>query len=147
MSYLANLHPPPTSIKVSLSAVAGLLSHTFLFIRGEWHLQAPFLFRLYLILALVLLLLEWEFSGSDSFQALTTWFLEILAYIAALFGSIFIYRTSLHRLRGYPGPYLARVSSLWHSWQVRNSKNHLFLDRMRDKYGEFVRTGSSTALF
>lgn len=62
-------------------------------------------------------------------------------YLGSLFGSILIYRIYLHRLRSFPGPFLAAASKLWHSWKVRDSTNHILMKQLHEKYGTFVRTG------
>ncbi|KAL8735761.1 MAG: hypothetical protein Q9166_000624 [cf. Caloplaca sp. 2 TL-2023] len=61
-------------------------------------------------------------------------------YTIGLFVSIIMYRILLHRLRRFPGPPLAAASKLWHVWQCRNSRNHIVLESLREKYGPFVRT-------
>ncbi|KAF6241864.1 hypothetical protein HO173_000576 [Letharia columbiana] len=54
-----------------------------------------------------------------------------------------LYRTMLHRLNGFPGPFLAKVTKLWHAAHLFDSKNHLLLGRLHQQYGNFVRTGPS----
>ncbi|KAJ5936120.1 benzoate 4-monooxygenase cytochrome P450 [Penicillium verhagenii] len=65
------------------------------------------------------------------------------AYLVALFSSITTYRLFFHRLNSFPGPIWARISKIGHVWKARKSQNHLFLKEMREKYGDFVRTGPS----
>ncbi|KAK2745695.1 hypothetical protein FQN57_003592 [Myotisia sp. PD_48] len=50
-----------------------------------------------------------------------------------------------HRLTiaGFRGPKIASVTKIWHMWKCRSSKNHLVLDELHQKYGDFVRTGPS----
>ena len=62
-------------------------------------------------------------------------------YIASLTTSIVVYRKVFHRLRGFPGPWMAGVSKIWHVLHVLDSHNHIFLDKLHDEYGNFVRTG------
>ncbi|PVI04480.1 cytochrome P450 [Periconia macrospinosa] len=63
--------------------------------------------------------------------------------MTSLFSSIGVYRVFFHKLRSFPGPYLARVSKLWHVWKCvkSRSRNHLILDDLYKQYGDFVRTG------
>ncbi|KAI0380762.1 cytochrome P450 [Hypomontagnella monticulosa] len=118
----------------------GPLSHHFYFIKGEHHLKAPFYFRTLLILAALC-------SIPLTKEALSTklglhWpFIILLSYLASLFSSITIYRLYLHPIRHYPGPKLAAVSKLWHSWLTRTSQNHRVINVWYEKYGEFIRTG------
>ena len=63
-------------------------------------------------------------------------------YLSSLFASIIVYRTIFHELRQFPGPPFAKVSKLWHVAHCLDSKNHLFLDKLHQQYGDFVRTGA-----
>ena len=63
-------------------------------------------------------------------------------YLSGLFASIIVYRTMLHPLRHFPGPTLAHVSKLWHVVHCLDSKNHLLLETLHQRYGDFVRTGA-----
>ncbi|OKO95665.1 Tryprostatin B 6-hydroxylase [Penicillium subrubescens] len=60
-----------------------------------------------------------------------------------MFTSITIYRLFFHRIGHFPGPRAAAVSKLWSVYKCRDSRNHLFLDGLHKKYGNFVRTGPS----
>ncbi|GJE91627.1 cytochrome P450 [Phanerochaete sordida] len=63
-------------------------------------------------------------------------------YWSALSLSILFYRLGpLHPLSRYPGPLPAKVTKLWHAWQVHAGKQHLYLQRLHDKYGDIVRIG------
>ncbi len=60
-------------------------------------------------------------------------------FFADLFASIVTYRLFLHRLRHFPRPTLAKACKLWHVTHCLDSKNHLLMDRLHQKYGDFVR--------
>ena len=125
----------------------GVAAHLSVFIRGEWHVQAPQLVigHAWLIFCVALCRVFLRDSDSERLGPLVdglAW--ASLAYLPGLFTSIFIYRVSgTHRLAaaGFPGPFGARVSKLWHVWACRHSKNHEVLDRLHQEYGDFVRTG------
>lgn len=141
-SAVTMLQPSPSTLKILLAALAGFLSHTLLFIRGEWHLQAPVLFRVYAVLAFFLFFLEVTSSGDGVFQSFSTYMFEVIVYAASLAASMVVYRSLFHRLCAYDGPFLARLSKLWHVAQIIDSRNHVLLSRMHRDYGDFVRTGS-----
>ena len=125
-------------LKLWGAVAAGTASHSLVFIRGEYHSKAPALLLIYLASYVLVLFNESE----DGFPlAVRNATLIINAYVFALFASMVIYRTMFHPLRAFPGPTLARVSKLWHVYMVRGSQNHLALEGMREKYGNFVRTG------
>lgn len=109
--------------QTALSAIAGLLSHLLLFIHGEWHEQAPALLRLYAGLAVLVYLVEANVFSYGFVNGIRPAAAVVGAYAGALFGSMIIYRTLFHRLRGFNGPFLARISKLYHSCKVVDSKN------------------------
>jgi tryprostatin B 6-hydroxylase len=123
--------------------LVGIAVHRTIFIRGEWHLQAPDIFLGHVWLIVCLLLARYYYQASEVehlFQALV---LMSLGYIPGVLGSIAAYRLFFHPLSklGYPGPLMYRISKLWHVWNVRNSNNHLVMAELHRKYGDFVRTG------
>ncbi|KAI0911326.1 putative benzoate 4-monooxygenase cytochrome P450 [Ustulina deusta] len=127
---------------ISLGAiVSGFFIHNMFFIKGEWHIQAPLIFRFYIALFLLNLgvyywIIEQRFEWCLTYTIFTLCF-----HLIGLFGSMFLYRVWFHPLKRFPGPFLAKVSKLWHVWKVRDSQNYLFLESLRQQYGDFVRTG------
>lgn len=123
------------------AAALGVASHLLLFIRGEWHVLAPQVLSSYIFsFFLVIGLYHWGADENVSSSTSVTLHLT-LCHLLGLFGSIIIYRIAFHPLRRFPGPVFAKLSKLWHIWGCRTSQNHLFLDNLRKKYGDFVRTG------
>ena len=120
-----------TSLLYALvGAALGVGLHLLVFIRGEWHIQAPKIVSYHLVYLGVLSLV---ISHAR---------LVIASYFIALFSSIAIYRLFLHRLRPFPGPFWARISKLWHVWKARHCQNYLLLEALHRQYGDFVRTGN-----
>lgn len=121
----------------------GVSVHLFLFNRGEWHVQAPQIALVHLWVALVTIVGKAFYQDSAIGHLLDSLQEIFLAYIAAIFASIVIYRLRFHPLTksGFPGPKIARISKLWHVWACRKSKNHLILANLHEKYGDFIRTG------
>lgn len=129
------------------AVLAGVAVHLGIFIRGEWHMQAPKLFFAHIILFLVTLGLNFRISGFSS-TAVSNTSAILGGYILGLFSSISLYRLSpFHRLSKFPGPRLASLSKLWHVWQCRDSRNHLLVEKLHDEYpGDFVRIGNKISL-
>lgn len=63
--------------------------------------------------------------------------------VISLFSSILIYRAFFHPLKGFPGPFNARLSKFWSLKKVVDSKLRWWkiLDRLHEQYGDYVRTG------
>lgn len=58
--------------------------------------------------------------------------------------SISVYRLFFHRLRKFPGPFLARLSRFYAvSLAAKDVQYYLEVGKMHEKYGDFVRTGKS----
>lgn len=130
--------------KLAIAATVGVASHQCIFITGEWHMAAPRVLKLHLFFSLAIFLGETLSLDSMSAQAVAGHSLAIiLAYGFALASSMVLYRVFLHRLRKFPGPFWASVSKLWHVRMCiqTSSQNHLVLDDLNKKYGDFVRTG------
>jgi hypothetical protein len=123
------------------AAVFGLLTHWTYFIQGEHHMQAPVYACLLLAGSAIICALHLPRHDYDLTDATKAGLEVVATYLGILFTSITVYRLLFHRLRRFPGPFAARVSKIWHVWQVRGAQNHLVMDKIYHEYGTFVRTG------
>lgn len=123
-----------------LGSLAGLASHAFLFIHGEWHVHAPLVFNCYLALLSAVFICNIIHFESYALSAKAT-IVFSSSYACGVLVSIGVYRYFFHQLRSFPGPPLARISKFWHVWKCRDSKNYLVLQTLEKRYGSFVRTG------
>ena len=128
----------PLLTQCILSASIGVLSHLCIFVRGEHHLRASLLFRLYLSVAALPVLSEILIHPSNLSSAFKASAFLIASYAIFLFTSMTVYRVFFHRLRQFPGPPLAPVSKLYHVSHVLDAKQYLFLDKLRGQYGDYV---------
>lgn len=119
----------------------GILIHLSLFIRGEWHLQAPAIVIIHAAAFSILFVSRVFFNPTITMHGLLDPIVPIIAYLGGLYGSMTVYRIFFHGLRVVPGPRLAALSKLWHVWKCRDSRGHLVLDDWHHKYGNIVRTG------
>ena len=129
--------------KLVLAAAAGLLSHTTIFIHGEWHMQAPLLLRVYIGLAIATCIVESVSDSETPIKGVGRGFIIIIVYVTSLLTSLTLYRALFHRLSKFPGPSWAGISKFWHVARCiqTGSQNHLILDELHQRYGDFVRTG------
>ncbi|KAI0191570.1 cytochrome P450 [Astrocystis sublimbata] len=123
-----------------LATVAGVAVHHGIFMRGEWHLHGSEIIAAHVPIAGMVL---WYLipTVTRPFYAFGPLAVLVGAYLFGLFGSMTLYRLFFHRLNSFKGPRLAAVSKLWHVWHVRNSKNHLFQQKLQKEWGTIVRTG------
>lgn len=126
-----------------IAASIGLLAHNAIFIRGEWHRQAPELCVLSFALPLVLWALEPRHDGHLTYEALQHAFSATGSFFTALSISMVVYRLFFHRLQKYPGPVLARMTKLWHFYHCGSTQNHLLMEKLRKHDGDYVRVGKN----
>ena len=128
-----------------ISNVVGVLAHLGIFIRGEWHLKAPAVLAIHLLLGLLTFVFEVRKLGF-SLEPIINASILIVGYLFGLFSSIIAYRLSpFHRLSKFPGPRLAASTKFWHVWQCRDSRNHELMASLYKKYNtDFVRIGMIT---
>ena len=122
------------------ACILGVTAHYLVFIHGDWHLWVRTIVYGHIIAMSMLVIFDIELSYSIK-NGLTDAIITSSCYFISLFSSIVVYRIYFHRLRPFPGPKLAAASKLWHVWQCRDSRNHLLLESLYQKYGAFVRTG------
>ncbi|KAI1827403.1 cytochrome P450 monooxygenase-like protein [Xylaria intraflava] len=123
-----------------LAAASGVIVHQGIFRHGDWHLSGPRIIASHLALGSVVLyylgLQGNTFTGSLGRTAVLA-----AAYLFGLYSSMIIYRLYFHRISSFKGPRMAAITKLWHVWHIRDSKNHLFQQKIYEKYGSVVRTG------
>ena len=124
-----------------VAAVCGIASHLCFFIYGEHHMKAPVLFRLYGVLFSAVLYFETAVKPQGKYPGTRKTFEIFAVYTLSLLTSIIIYRKIFHRLRHFPGPFMASVTKIWQTTKTLDSQNHLLLDRLYEEYGDLVRTG------
>lgn len=132
--------------QASMAAASGVASHLCFYIHGEHHMKAPILFKFYTVLFFILLYGEVVVKDQGTFRGTTETLSISAAHTLSLLTSIAIYRIFFHRLRKFPGPFMAGVTKLWHTANVLDSQNHTLLDGLYEQYGDFVRTGKWTEL-
>lgn len=128
--------------QVVAATLCGVCSHVFFFIHGEVFYQGPLIARIYLVTLVLLFLTEYKISSDDLRNAIFAAVSIAAAHVLSLLTSIIIYRTFFHRLKQFPGPKLARISKFYLAWKTSWSLDQcLFLEKLHNKYGDFVRTG------
>lgn len=78
--------------KLLLAAVAAVGSHMLILIHGEWHMQAPFILRLYLALSVLAVIAEVASGGDRYLLSLGRSALLVGAYGTAFFVSLDVMR-------------------------------------------------------
>lgn len=66
------------------------------------------------------------------------------SYLTGLTTSLLVYRIWLSPLNKFPGPFVAKITSLWMTTEAINKDLYLKLDSLHQKYGRYVRTGPNS---
>lgn len=78
-------------------------------------------------------------APADAVQHALCW---TLAAIAGIYASMLLYRAFLHRLRGFPGPFPARLSTFYMtSLSARRRQVYEEVRALHSRYGDYVRVG------
>ena len=130
----------------AVASALGVFSHLTYWMHGEHHAAAPWIALVFLLEPFCLFAFLFGYTGLSIVEALrfvtVTWW----AYVASVWMSMFVYRALFHRLGGYPGPFFARLSKLWHVFKLGKRDNYKLLDRLHARYGPYVRTGTLNLL-
>ncbi|KAI1418336.1 cytochrome P450 [Hypoxylon sp. FL1857] len=127
---------------LGVTCLAAVLSHTMLFIRGDWDKHAPVLFHCFITCPIAFISSSLIVGSCGiAVMLIQVW----LCYIFSTYLSIIIYRLFLHPLRDFPGRVSARLSTLrWMKTAAVDRKWHLEVQKMHNTYGDFVRINTVT---
>ena len=123
------------------AAGAGVVSHLGWFIRGEHDLYARSYLLGWLGLQAAAFFFLTRIANYSYLSALIPLNFVSLSYLSALSASIITYRIFFHRLRSFPGPFSWKVSKLVQVGVNSDAKGYLHLDKLHQRYGNFVRIG------
>ena len=125
----------------TVAAFLGVISHLGYFMHGEHHREAWQIFR-YLLTVPPLAILGLVYGLHLNVQeAVLNVGIALSAYLTAIITSILLYRGLFHRLRHFPGPFLAKLSRFYNVTQVIKRNNYELIQMWHDKYGDYIRTG------
>ena len=125
------------------ACIAGGGSHVGFFHKGEHHLYPQRYLQVF-ILACAFVVLIFSLSGETLQGSLRTTAFVASAYLIGLYTSLITYRVFIHPLNKFPGPWPAKLSSLWFPTQLKNLDSHGQLQHLHQKYdSDFIRIGSN----
>ncbi|QGA22244.1 hypothetical protein EYB26_009960 [Talaromyces marneffei] len=142
---MADIQQSPIAAVLATASATGIALHLFFFKIVEVDKRpvsttAAFI-AAYPLIFITLPSISDEYNGIfwRLFISSLTW----SCLVISLFSSILIYRAFFHPLKGFPGPFNARLSKFWSLKKVVDSKLRWWkiLDRLHEQYGDYVRTG------
>ncbi|EMC93926.1 hypothetical protein BAUCODRAFT_150161 [Baudoinia panamericana UAMH 10762] len=127
-----------------LVAVAvGVATHALYFNRYECHMHAVLYLNTFLLTCVGSALALYKGLGVSVGGACAATAYIASCYLLGAYGSLLMYRLFLNPLNRFPGPWPARLSNLYFSFQLGHSDAYYKLQAVHEKYGRFVRIGSN----
>ncbi|KAL2803165.1 cytochrome P450 monooxygenase [Aspergillus granulosus] len=122
---------------------SGIFLHQGLFKHGEWHLYGFEIIVAYFISLVSVMVLSIRLPGMIGGISPTPGLVIRLGlyHFAGIFTSLTTYRVFLHPLEHFPGPFLARFSSLYKMHLSWNLKLFEETKRLHCQYGDIIRLG------
>lgn len=122
--------------------ILGVLVHIFVLRKGEWDLWTVKFFKAwatYEVTVSLFLTQLYSFSVWQAVSVTNKWF---ASFAAGLTISILSYRAFFHRLNRFPGPFIARLSTVYATY-LAVDEEHMYLEvqKLHEKYGDIVRIG------
>lgn len=129
---------------IALAAmVAGVSTHLGYFKRGEHHLYGTWYIQIFTTVCITAIVLDIRIAQQSLGSAVSKVALLAVCYLAGLYTSLLVYRAFFHPLHSFPGPFGNKLGNLWFSTQLLNADAYKKVYRLHEKYGPFVRVGSS----
>ncbi|OCK86317.1 cytochrome P450 [Lepidopterella palustris CBS 459.81] len=127
----------------SLVAAAGAATHLGYFTRGEHHLYGAKYIQAFLATCIVGVIAVVRISGAPAGTAIIKTISLASCYLGGLYASLITYRVFFHPLRNFPGPLGNKIANIYFSAQLGNADAYKKVAKLHEKYGDFVRIGSS----
>ncbi len=128
---------------IALAAAAGVFTHLCYFIRGEHHLYGTRYIQIFAASFITAIVLDMRVTERSLGSASGNATLLSICYLVGLFTSLLIYRVFFHPLSRFPGPFGNKLGNLWFSAQLSNADAYKKVLALHERYGSFVRVGSS----
>lgn len=122
---------------------AGTLSYWLYFHRFETHMYALRILNTFLGFSVGLAITLSKVYNYSTAQSLSTTFAISTAFLIGAYGNCLFFRLFLNPLNKFPGPFAARISSMWWPTQLGNSDGYYWLQEQHKKHGKYVRVGSN----
>ena len=126
----------------TIMLTSGIITHTYFFYQGEHHMYGVRYLQIFTGIC-VFAFLGFMATHELLVQALLNTISLAGYYLAGLYGSLVGSRTVFSSLKHIPGPWWAKISSLGLSSQLQKGDSHEKLLKLHQKFGDFVRVGSS----
>ncbi|PWY70995.1 benzoate 4-monooxygenase cytochrome P450 [Aspergillus heteromorphus CBS 117.55] len=137
---------PQSPVFATAAFCIGVALHVFVFRIGEWDLAATRVLAAFasaaLLVVVVVKTLLLDSPDSSLWTALRVVSWPSVCLVAGVETSMLVYRAFFHRLHHFPGPFWARLSSIY-STLLSAKDLHMYeeVEKLHNTYGDFVRVG------
>jgi tryprostatin B 6-hydroxylase len=125
-------------------AVFGVLAHLLYFHRGEHHLYGNRYLGVAVLTWIASVSLQMRFVGASSNLALSNTLHGSVAFAFGLISSTVLFRLIFSPLRKFDGPFTAKLTGLWFTFQLGGLDAYRQLQNFHGKYGDIVQIGPNT---
>lgn len=123
---------------------AGVLLHLTVFRHGEWDAHSFTLLEVAAFVQVVLSLFAHQVFSESTIASVQHVMLWAGAAIVGIFSSMVVYRAFFHRLRHFPGPFPARLSTFYMTFRsYQRGQIYQDVQALHQEYGDYVRVGPS----
>jgi tryprostatin B 6-hydroxylase len=133
----------PYAVTAISAVVVGITTHLVYFVQGEHHLYGTTYLQIIAATVPATICIIFRTHQSSIGDAMTEATFLLGCYLLGLYSSLLIYRLLFHPLKNFPGPVGNKLGNLWFSFQLGNGDAYKKVFRLHEKYGDFVRVGSS----
>ncbi|KAL2826293.1 cytochrome P450 [Aspergillus cavernicola] len=127
-----------------LAGATGAATHLFVYRSGEWDLKSTRLVKGYTLLSIIALYIDRSnVMARVGISVSPNWAIAVIVcHMLGIYISMLFYRAFWHRLSGFPGPVLARLSNFYVT-ALSAKRLHLYeeVEKLHQQYGDYVRLG------
>ncbi|TKA73897.1 hypothetical protein B0A55_03788 [Friedmanniomyces simplex] len=127
----------------AVATAVGIASHALWFRHGEHHMQSLRYIQLFTTISIGISIALVKLGNLSLITAIFDLALVSASYLLGAFSSLLVYRLFLAPICKFPGPWQAKVSSLWFMGTTGRTECYLRLQAMHEQYGPYVRIGSN----
>ena len=126
-----------------LMILAGVASHLAYFNHGEHHMYGARYVQIFLASCAMAVVFVNQINNEPITRAISDVLWSAMSYVAGIYASLLVYRTVFSPLRGFPGPFGAKISNFWFSLQLTSQDAYKKVFKLHEAYGDYVRIGSN----
>lgn len=130
-------------LTLGAAVITGIASHVFYFKAGEHHMLAIRYIQAFVSAFIAAIVALVQLADASVTAALLNVTSIATSYLVGIFGSLILYRLYFAPINKFPGPWQAKLSSLWFMGTTPHEDCYHRLDALHREHGRYVRIGSN----